>query len=177
MGLYQFLKRLFLGSEPPEEEKPQVETVRYIPTELDLKKQYGKIPIEEIMFNDMIHESEKKLILSKLHGYSEEEAEELLQTAISEKRRAKLIDVKRKITSKALEIYSQIPINERQPISDDVKLFVWQRDGGKCVRCGSQENLEYDHIIPVSKGGSSTKRNVQLLCEKCNRTKRDRIVF
>jgi 5-methylcytosine-specific restriction endonuclease McrA len=60
---------------------------------------------------------------------------------------------------------------ERQPIPDDVKMFVWQRDGGRCVKCGSQENLEYDHIIPVSKGGSNTARNIQLLCEKCNRTK------
>jgi len=60
---------------------------------------------------------------------------------------------------------------ERQPIPDDVKMFVWQRDGGRCVKCGSQENLEYDHIIPISKGGSNTARNIQLLCEKCNRTK------
>jgi Holliday junction resolvasome RuvABC ATP-dependent DNA helicase subunit len=60
---------------------------------------------------------------------------------------------------------------ERMPIPDDVKMFVWQRDQGRCVKCGSQENLEYDHIIPVSKGGSNTVRNIQLLCEKCNRQK------
>jgi 5-methylcytosine-specific restriction endonuclease McrA len=60
---------------------------------------------------------------------------------------------------------------ERQPIPDDVKMSVWQRDGGRCVKCGSQENLEFDHIIPVSKGGSNTARNLQLLCEKCNRAK------
>lgn len=59
----------------------------------------------------------------------------------------------------------------RQPIPDDVKLFVWQRDGGRCVKCGSQQNLEFDHIIPISKGGSNTARNLQLLCEKCNRSK------
>jgi hypothetical protein len=47
----------------------------------------------------------------------------------------------------------------------------------RCVECGFKENLEYDHIIPVSKGGSNTERNVQLLCERCNRTKRDKIMF
>ncbi len=63
------------------------------------------------------------------------------------------------------------PIFERLSIPDDVKMFVWQRDGGRCVKCGSQENLEYDHIIPVSKGGSNSARNIQLLCENCNRSK------
>lgn len=66
---------------------------------------------------------------------------------------------------------SSVPTRERLPIPDDVKMFVWQRDGGRCVQCGTQENLEYDHIIPVSKGGSNTARNIQLLCEKCNRSK------
>ncbi len=60
---------------------------------------------------------------------------------------------------------------ERQAISDDVKMFVWRRDRGHCAKCGSQANLEYDHIIPVSKGGSNTARNIQLLCAQCNRSK------
>jgi hypothetical protein len=59
----------------------------------------------------------------------------------------------------------------RAPIPDDVKMFVWQRDGGKCVKCGSKSDLEFDHIIPISLGGSSTARNLQLLCATCNRSK------
>ena len=61
------------------------------------------------------------------------------------------------------------PIRERVP--ESVRIYVWRRDEGKCVRCGSQQRLEYDHIIPVDKGGSSTERNIQLLCEMCNRQK------
>jgi 5-methylcytosine-specific restriction endonuclease McrA len=61
-------------------------------------------------------------------------------------------------------------------IPSDVKMYVWQRDGGRCVECGSNERLEYDHIIPVSKGGSNTERNVQLLCEHCNREKHNKIM-
>lgn len=56
-------------------------------------------------------------------------------------------------------------------VPPQVKIAVWRRDSGKCVKCGSQERLEYDHIIPISKGGSNTERNIQLLCEKCNRSK------
>jgi hypothetical protein len=47
-------------------------------------------------------------------------------------------------------------------IPQAVRREVWRRDQGRCVECGSQERLEYDHIIPVSKGGSNTARNVQL---------------
>ena len=60
-------------------------------------------------------------------------------------------------------------------ISQDVKDRVWNRDNGKCVECGSNENLEFDHIIPFSKGGANTYRNLQLLCEHCNRSKSDKI--
>ncbi len=73
-----------------------------------------------------------------------------------------------------LEIESMDDTDESKPnryIPSSVKLSVWRRDTGKCVDCGSNEKLEYDHIIPVSKGGSNTERNVQLLCEKCNRQK------
>lgn len=64
----------------------------------------------------------------------------------------------------------------RRIIPTRVKLAVWKRDSGKCVLCGSTENLHFDHIIPWSKGGSSlTPENIQLLCGKHNLQKRDKI--
>jgi hypothetical protein len=63
------------------------------------------------------------------------------------------------------------PNVKREPIPEEVRIFVWRRDQGKCVKCGSVERLEFDHIVPVIKGGSSTERNVELLCEACNRSK------
>lgn len=71
----------------------------------------------------------------------------------------------------ALENVEKVDSAQRERIPDSVRLFVWQRDQGKCVKCGGAEKLEFDHIIPVIKGGSNTERNVQLLCEQCNRTK------
>ncbi|MGB2762747.1 MAG: HNH endonuclease [Minisyncoccales bacterium] len=64
---------------------------------------------------------------------------------------------------------------QRERIPDRVKREVWRRDKGRCAECGSREKLEYDHIIPISKGGSSTVRNIELLCENCNRKKSSKI--
>lgn len=64
---------------------------------------------------------------------------------------------------------------ESRHIPQDVRNAVWQRDQGKCVQCGATSYLEYDHIIPFSRGGANTVNNVQLLCRRCNLEKRDRI--
>jgi len=61
-------------------------------------------------------------------------------------------------------------------IPTDVKLLVWQRDRGRCIACGSTEDLHFDHIIPYSLGGSSLDvRNIQILCRTCNLKKSDSI--
>ena len=57
-----------------------------------------------------------------------------------------------------------------------VKLEVWKRDKGICVKCGSNNNLHFDHIIPYAKGGSSlVAANIQLLCARHNLEKSDNI--
>jgi hypothetical protein len=64
---------------------------------------------------------------------------------------------------------------KRDPIPEDVKLLVWARDGGACVRCGSKKELHFDHIIPVAKGGGNNEANIQILCQPCNLKKADKI--
>lgn len=80
-----------------------------------------------------------------------------------------------------LDAYYKMPnfsISDNPPgrvIPQEVKDLVWKRDEGKCAKCGSKLKLEFDHIIPFSKGGSNTYRNIQLLCESCNRAKSAKI--
>ncbi|MCE9557736.1 MAG: FHA domain-containing protein [Armatimonadetes bacterium] len=60
-------------------------------------------------------------------------------------------------------------------IPPDIKAAVWARDGGRCVECAEGDYLEFDHVIPFSKGGATSTNNLQLLCRRCNLKKSDRI--
>ncbi len=109
------------------------------------------------MYRDSFYRSEIEL--------SENEVFLVLQTMWDSKKE-KLSHELERIKAKA-----EFEGNLRVPVPEEVQMTVWNRDGGKCVKCGSSLNLEFDHIIPVSKGGSNTARNIQLLCEHCNRSK------
>lgn len=76
-----------------------------------------------------------------------------------------------------LERVKEYPPEKPSPryIPPEVRINVWNRNGRKCKRCGAEEDLEFDHIIPVAKGGSNTENNIELLCKSCNRKKSDRI--
>ncbi len=63
----------------------------------------------------------------------------------------------------------------RTAIPQEVKSAVWRRDQGKCVQCGSNQYLEFDHVIPISLGGANSINNIQLLCRGCNSKKSNRI--
>lgn len=61
-------------------------------------------------------------------------------------------------------------------IPSSVKQEVYIRDQGKCVLCGSTENLHFDHDLPFSKGGTSlSDDNIRILCQKCNLKKSDKV--
>jgi hypothetical protein len=90
----------------------------------------------------------------------------------------------RKVFKFRLELADRAPVHggKGQEIDHDrlipsaVKLEVWKRDKGKCVICGSENNLHFDHIIPYAKGGSSlVPQNIQLLCARHNLEKGDKI--
>jgi hypothetical protein len=60
----------------------------------------------------------------------------------------------------------------------DIKIRVVRRDNYTCQICGKHlldDEVEFDHIIPLSKGGSSEEHNICLTCFDCNRNKSDSV--
>ena len=88
----------------------------------------------------------------------------------------KLEMIDEEIDAKVADEPTVLELEHNRLIPTQVKVEVWKRDKGRCVKCGSNINLHYDHIIPFSKCGASTiAANIQLLCATCNLRKHDNI--
>ena len=58
-------------------------------------------------------------------------------------------------------------------ITDQEWTDICRRYGFRCAICRRPDKLTADHIIPVSKGGTTSPDNIRPLCEKCNKDKAD----
>ena len=68
----------------------------------------------------------------------------------------------------------ELGVHVAEPIPVEVKRFVFERDRGRCLACGSEELIQYAHVVPSSVGGGNEPENVRLLCAGCNRRQRRR---
>jgi 5-methylcytosine-specific restriction endonuclease McrA len=64
----------------------------------------------------------------------------------------------------------------------EIRRTVCQRDGGRCTfvgnnghRCESRERLEFDHVIPVARGGRTTAENLRQRCRAHNQFEAERV--
>lgn len=79
------------------------------------------------------------------------------------------------ISSKGLAIWDYRLLDDH-PIPDSLRYRVLMDAKGRCALCGATRDetvLDVDHIIPIAKGGKTVYENLQVLCAKCNRSKRD----
>lgn len=59
-------------------------------------------------------------------------------------------------------LFSKVELNRKN---------IFRRDNNQCQYCGSGDNLTVDHIVPKSKGGTSTWDNLVTACSSCNNKK------
>ena len=70
------------------------------------------------------------------------------------------------------DIWQSICMVERGKVSNRMRFKIYERDGYRCRKCGRRtDDLEIDHIFPISKGGKSNYDNLQTLCHRCNSLK------
>lgn len=71
-------------------------------------------------------------------------------------------------------LFDALP-SQRETIPDRVRREAFERDGWKCVRCGSTDKLRIDHKWPHIRGGNRELSNLETLCESCNLAKSDQV--
>lgn len=127
-------------------------------------------------------EREKKRELEIIERLREEEEikaarieHEKQQIAIKLKEKERRRKLEKQVLQELIDNGEIMPAAGRAPIPREVADAVYNRDGGRCVYCGSTENLQIDHIIPFSKGGADTLENFQILCQRCNVEKSNKI--
>ena len=71
-------------------------------------------------------------------------------------------------TKSALPAPENAQAQQPKRVTQEVRAAIFERDEGKCVRCGSTDRVEVDHILPQSCGGPHISENLRLLCKSCN---------
>lgn len=81
----------------------------------------------------------------------------------------------------AISLFTDIelvaPSTLKRSYSGKKKDKIIERDGNKCIICGSESELTMQHIIPFSKGGETTSRNLVTLCKSCNQEREDNVDY
>src|SRR5581483_7914149 len=102
------------------------------------------------------------------HAVPSGKREDLLLHVLKAQR--KLLERKRHGSPKRLPAAASAPSSRHIPAA--VRREVFEREGGSCAyvgeegrRCGSKMQIEYQHIVPYARGGSSTVENITLFCK------------
>lgn len=166
--------RLYELSQKKDAEKKKREREEFEKRKLEKEKKRKVQIIEE---QKRIEEIKRKKAIEERKKQEKERYKEYYKRQQREKEKRK------KWASEAIEemidsgeIDGNNSSDRKRIIPSDIKEIVYVRDKGCCVTCGSKENIEFDHIIPFSKGGSNSVNNIQLLCLKCNRAKSNKIM-
>lgn len=68
--------------------------------------------------------------------------------------------------------YVVVPYRANAPLT---RQGIFRRDGYRCVYCGKAAST-VDHVVPRSRGGANTWKNLVSSCRDCNHSKGDRLL-
>lgn len=118
-------------------------------------------------------EEQYKLVLAREKQEREQAEKDEIGRRIKEKHRKR--QLYKEVEARLIEDGEILKGTHRPIIPQDVRDAVYTRDGGRCLMCDSTTDLQFDHIIPYSKGGATSVENLQVLCLKCNLAKSNHI--
>lgn len=126
------------------------------------------------VFEERILENIIKIEREILEGLKDFETKILDKVTIFEKIESKKIYLERKKENiqirkkeKNVDGWAFIPHSSGEFIHKDDRIIVWNRDKEQCINCGSVENLQFNHKVHISKGGTTTPDNLEILCKEC----------
>lgn len=59
-------------------------------------------------------------------------------------------------------------MHNRKQYSSKERKRIFDLHNNCCDNCGSTENLEIAHIVPLAAGGTEKETNLALLCQECH---------
>jgi 5-methylcytosine-specific restriction endonuclease McrA len=75
------------------------------------------------------------------------------------------------------------PTLSKRHVPAAVRRVVWERDEGRCAfvgkdgrRCAARDFLEFDHAVPLARGGRTTADRMRLLCRAHNQHEAERLL-
>lgn len=148
------------------------------PRQLRIEELYGKTLDENNAFIFKLYRT-KKVFEESRYGRKSRDVQEEVETLTSSfdelyQRYMMLQDIGFETTWRKYHSKQQ-----RSAMTKELRKFIMERDNYTCQWCGKympdEVGLQIDHIIPVSKGGTSDPDNLQVLCSKCNGAKSNKM--
>tara|TARA_B100001059_G_scaffold228954_1_gene260779 strand:+ start:102 stop:1097 length:996 start_codon:yes stop_codon:yes gene_type:complete len=130
--------------------------------------------------NKLYHEEHKEEIRIKQKKYTEENKDRIRET--QQRRYYGNPEHMKKLRKANYEKHKEKLVEDQKRIRKERRQYLEEYLGGKCVRCGATEKLDFDHIIPANKsytiGSNITCFSIeelilevdkcQLLCRPCH---------
>jgi hypothetical protein len=136
-----------------------------VPEESKKRLSHDKIQVAVVLSDETLAEIEKLKALMGRDISMDELVRFMAKEAIKSVEKNKFKQTQKPKSLSPVAVGRRIPAN--------MKRDVYKRDQ-KCVNCGSQHRLNYDHRVPYALSGLTNKENLRLLCFQCNQRARIR---